>query len=156
MTRCTREAEKFWSIFRQEREARKIIAFPRAIAGCELHCIPFCFLIARLLMVSVSESCRKHFLVLYEKYQKAKRKNGPVIWARAVLCRKYLEKLADPDKEAAIFEEMFAGEKPVESFRELCEDSKSYSPQSSRSLLPPETISLPRVDWEIRSSEKRG
>ena len=55
---------------------------------------PFCFLIAKLQMVSVSDSCRKHFLVLYEKYQKAKKKNGPAIWAKAVLCREYLEKIA--------------------------------------------------------------
>jgi hypothetical protein len=67
-------------------------------------------------MVSVSESCRKHFLVLYESYQKAKKKNGPVIWARAVLCREYLEKMADPVKEADIFEELFAGEKPARVF----------------------------------------
>jgi len=88
----------------------------------------------------------EHFLVLYEKYQKAKKKNGPVIWAKAVLCRKYLQKIADSDKEADIFAEMFAGEKPAESFRELCEDSKSYPRKSLRPPLPPETISLPAVD----------
>jgi hypothetical protein len=95
-------------------------------------------------MVSVSESCRKHFLVLYEKYQKAKRKNGPVIWARAILCREYLEKIADRDKEADIFEEMFVGDKPAESFHELCKDSKSYPRASLR--LPPasEPISVPK------------
>jgi hypothetical protein len=85
--------------------------------------------------ISVSDSRREHFLVLYEKYQKAKKKNGPLIWARAVLCRKYLQKISDPDKEADIFEEMFAGltteEKPAESFRKLCEDSKSYSRNSA-------------------------
>jgi hypothetical protein len=89
-------------------------------------------------MVSLSDPCKKHFLVLYEKYQKAKKKNGPVIWAKAVLCREYLEKIADPDKEADIFEEMFAGlatdEKPAESFRKLCEDSNSYP---RKSLRPP-------------------
>jgi len=106
---------------------------------------PFCFLIAKLQMVSVSDSCRKHFLVLYEKYQKAKKKNGPAIWAKAVLCREYLEKIAAPDKQADIFEEMFAGEKPAESFRELCEDSKSYPRKSLRPPLSPETISLPTV-----------
>jgi hypothetical protein len=81
---------------------------------------------------------------LYEKYQKAKKKNGPVIWARATLCREYLGKIADRDKEADIFEEIFAGEKPAESFCELCEDSKSYARKSLR--LPPasETISVPK------------
>ena len=63
-------------------------------------------------MASVSDSWRKHFLVLYESYQKAKKKNGPVIWARAVLCREYLEKIADPDKQADIFEDVFAGFSP--------------------------------------------
>jgi len=89
----TEEAEKFWLISQ--------FGFPLicAIAGRNLHCVPFCFLIAKLQMASVSDSCRKHFLVLYESYQKAKKKNGPVIWARAVLCREYLEKIADPDKE---------------------------------------------------------
>ena len=117
-----------------------------AIASRNLHCVPFCFLIAKSQMASVSDSWRKHFLVLYESYQKAKKKNGPVIWARAVLCREYLEKIADPDKEADIFEEMFAGEKPAESFRELCEDSKSYPWKLPRPPLPSQTISLPRVD----------
>ena len=95
-------------------------------------------------MASVPDSCRKHFLVLYEKYQKARRKNGPVIWARAILCREYLEKIADRDKEADIFEEMFVGDKPAESFRELCKDSKSYPRESLR--LPPasEPISVPK------------
>src|SRR6516165_5317979 len=85
----TEEAEKFWLISQ--------FGFPLicAIAGRNLHCVPFCFLIAKLQMASVSDSCRKHFLVLYESYQKAKKKNGPVIWARAVLCREYLEKIAD-------------------------------------------------------------
>jgi hypothetical protein len=41
---------------------------------------------------------------------------------------------------------MFAGEKPAESFRELCEDSKSYPRKSLRPPLPPEPISVPRVD----------
>jgi len=70
----TEEAEKFWLI--------SLFGFPLicAIASRNLHCVPFCFLIAKLQMASVSHSCRKHFLVLYEKYQKAKRKNGPVIW----------------------------------------------------------------------------
>jgi hypothetical protein len=120
------------------------------IANCNSHCIPFSFLIARLQMVSVSDSCRKHFLVLYEKYQKAKKKNGPVIWAKAVLCREYLEKIAGPDKEADIFEEIFAGlateQKPAESFRKLCEDSKSSPRKSLRPPLPPETISFPTVE----------
>ena len=135
----TEEAEK-WLI--------SLFGFPLicAIASRNLHCVPFCFLIAKLQMASVSHSCRKHFLVLYESYQKAKKKNGPVIWARAVLCREYLEKIADPDKEADIFEEMFAGEKPTESFRELCEDSKSYPWKLPRPPLPSQTISLPRVD----------
>jgi hypothetical protein len=101
-------------------------------------------------MVSVSDSCGKHFLVLYEKYQKAKKKNGPAIWARAVLCREYLQKIADRDKEADIFEEIFAGfateEKPEESFRRLCEDSKSYPRELLRSSPPLERISLPRVE----------
>jgi hypothetical protein len=77
----------------------------------------------------VSDSCKKHFLVLYEKYQKAKKKNGPVIWANAVLCREYIQKIADPDNEADTFEEILAGsttkEQAAESFRELCEESKS-------------------------------
>jgi hypothetical protein len=95
-------------------------------------------------MASVSESCRKHFLALYEKYQKAKRKNGPVIWARAILCREYLEKMAGPDKEADAFEEMFGTEKTAESFHELREDSKSYPRKSLRLPLASETISLPK------------
>jgi hypothetical protein len=86
-------------------------------------------------MVSVSDSCRKHFLALYEKYQKAKKKNGPMIWAKAVLCREYLEKIADPDKEVDIFKEMFAGDKTAASFRELYEDSKSNPWKSSRSTV---------------------
>ena len=95
-------------------------------------------------MASVSESCRKHFLALYEKYQKAKKKNGPVIWAKAILCREYLEKIAGRDKEADIFEEMFAGEKPAESFLELCKDSRSYPGKSLHPPLTPETISVPK------------
>jgi hypothetical protein len=95
-------------------------------------------------MASVSEPCRKHFLVLYEKYQKARRKNGPVIWARAILCREYLEKIADRDKEADIFEEMFVGDKPAESFRELCKDSNSYPRESLRLPLASEPISVPK------------
>jgi len=88
----------------------------------------------KMRMANVSDSCKKHFLVLYEKYQKAKKKNGPVIWAKAVLCREYIQKIADPDKEADTFEEILAGsttkEQAAESFRELCEDSKS-SPRKS-------------------------
>ena len=102
-------------------------------------------------MARVPDSCRKHFLVLYEKYQKAKKKNGPVIWAKAVLCREYLQKIAGPDREADIFEEIFAAftseEGSGESFRKLCEDSKSYPRNSLRRPLPPETISLRRVNW---------
>jgi hypothetical protein len=101
-------------------------------------------------MVRVSDSCRKHFLVLYEKYQKAKKRNGPVIWAKAVLCREYLQKITRSDKEADIFEEIFAGfateEKPAELFRRLCEDSKSYAPEPLGSPPPPKKISLPKVD----------
>src|SRR6516225_2410835 len=115
-----------------------------AIASRNLHCVPFCFLIAKSQMASVSDSWRKHFLVLYESYQKAKKKNGPVIWARAVLCREYLEKIADPDKEADIFEEMFAGEERGEFFRELCKDSKSHPRESLRLPLAPETVSVPK------------
>ena len=67
-----------------------------------------------------------------------------------VLCREYLQKIAGPDKEVDIFEEIFVrlatGEKPAESFRKLCEDSKSYPRKSLRSQPPPETISVPRVD----------
>jgi hypothetical protein len=67
--------------------------------------------------------------------KRPKKKNGPVIWAKAVLSREYLEKIADPHKQADIFEEMFTGEKSADSFRELCEDSKSY-PRKSLPFLP--------------------
>jgi hypothetical protein len=54
------------------------------------------------------------------------------------------------DKEADIFEEIFAGlateQKPAESFRKLCEDSKSSPRKSLRPPLPPETISFPTVE----------
>jgi hypothetical protein len=106
-------------------------------------------------MVSVSESCRKHFLALYESYQKAKKKNGPVIWAKAVLCKEYLEKIADPDKEADIFEELFAGEKPAESFRELCEDSKSYPWKSARPPCHLEQFLLLELNSKIPTSRFR-
>ena len=85
---------------------------------------------------------------MYEKYQKAKKKNGPVIWAKAVLCREYIQKIADSDKEADTFEEILAGsttkKQAAESFRELSEDSKSYPRKSLRFPLPSESIS--RVD----------
>ena len=98
---------------------------------------------------NVPDSCKKHFLLLYEKYQKAKKKNGPVIWAKAVLFREYLQKIADPDKEADTFEEILAGsatkKQAAESFRELCEDSNSSPRKSLRFPLPPERISS-RID----------
>ena len=54
----TEEAEKFWLI--------SLFGFPLicAIASRNLHCVPFCFLIAKLQMASVSDSCRNHFLVV--------------------------------------------------------------------------------------------
>ena len=86
---------------------------------------------------------------MYEKYQKAKKKNGPVIWAKAVLCREYIQQIADPDKEADAFEEILTEsttkKQATESFRELCEDSKSYPRKSLRFPLPPERISS-RID----------
>jgi len=104
---------------------------------------------AKMRMANVSDSCKKHFLLLYEKYQKAKKKNGPVIWAKAVLCREYIQKIADPDKEADTFEEILAGsttkKQAAESFRELCEDSNSSPRKSLRFPLPPERISS-RID----------
>jgi hypothetical protein len=83
-------------------------------------------------MADVPEPYRKHFLgVLYDQYQKAKNKNDPETWARAVHCREYLQKIGGPDKEADTFQEVFAGfgikEEVAERYRELCEDSRSYS-----------------------------
>jgi hypothetical protein len=96
-------------------------------------------------MASVSKSGRKHFLLLYESYQRAKKKNGPVIWAKAVLCKQYLEKIAAPDKQEEIFEQMFEVEQSAECFRKLCEDSKSSAEKSLASPLTPETISVLKV-----------
>jgi hypothetical protein len=138
------EAERFCSIFPPKQEEAKIVAFPWCNRQSQFALRSLLLSDIKLQMVSVPESCRKHFLVLYESYQKAKKKNGPVIWARAVLCREYLEKIADPDKEADIFEEMFAGEERGEFFRELCKDSKSHPRESLRLPLAPETVSVPK------------
>jgi hypothetical protein len=73
---------------------------------------------------------RKHVFDLYEKYQKAKKKNGPYIWGKAITCREYLHKINDSKKELDTFREIFgefmSKEQATESYRELCRDSRSY------------------------------
>jgi hypothetical protein len=44
---------------------------------------------------------------------------------------------------------MFVREKPAESLRELCEDSKSYPRKSLRPPLAPETISVHSSDTDV-------
>jgi lipid A disaccharide synthetase len=92
---------------------------------------------------------QKAFSALVREVSKGQKEKRSVIWAKAVLCREYIQKIADPDKEADTFEEILAGsttkKQAAESFRELCEDSNSSPRKSLRFPLPPERISS-RID----------
>jgi len=72
------------------------------------------------------------FLDAYRKYVDAKEKKNPQTWLIAIHCRTYLQRLAGyADKEEKTFREIFepfvSKKKIEEMYKELCDDSKSYS-----------------------------
>jgi hypothetical protein len=80
-------------------------------------------------MASIPDPYKKHFLDLYKKYRKAKKRKHSELWLTAARCKDYLRQLGDPEQPVNTFREIF-GEpmteaEAAESFRQLCEDSET-------------------------------
>ena len=74
------------------------------------------------------------FLDYYGQFLIAKRQNQPeMIWLNALACRKELQKIGDPAKEAQYCEMIFEGfvsqEKAAEIYLELYEESNRHLKQ---------------------------
>ena len=74
------------------------------------------------------------FLDYYGQYLIAKRQNeAEAIWSNAVACRKELQKMGDPGKEAQFCEMIFEGfvsrEKAAKIYLELYEESNRHPKQ---------------------------
>ena len=74
------------------------------------------------------------FLDYYGQYLIAKRQNeAKAIWSNAVACRKELQKMGDPGKEAQFCEMIFEGfvsrEKAAKIYLELYEESNRHPKQ---------------------------
>jgi len=86
-------------------------------------------------MSKIPEDPTSRFLEYYGEYLTAKRQKEPqMIWLSAVACRRELQKMGDPVKEAKYCQkifEPFVGKKQAEQiYRDLCDDSRSYPVKS--------------------------
>ena len=77
------------------------------------------------------------FLLYYEAYSNAKEANQRMAtWLHAVRCRKQLQEMGGPSKEAETCEKIFADIVPKKEaakiFRDLYGDSRSYPQQQAK------------------------
>ena len=86
-------------------------------------------------MSKVPEDPTSRFLEYYAQYFTAKRQKEPhIVWLSAVACRRELQKMGDFAKEAKFCQKIFGpfvGKKQAEQiYRDLCDDSRSFSGKS--------------------------
>jgi hypothetical protein len=85
-------------------------------------------------MSKIPEDPTSRFLEYYGEYLAAKRQKEPqMIWLSAVACRRELQKMGDAAKEAKfcqkIFEPFVGNKQAEQTYRDLCDDSRSFPQQ---------------------------
>src|SRR5262249_12860757 len=88
-------------------------------------------------MSKIPEDLTSRFLEFYGQYFTAKwQKESHLIWLNAVASRRELQRMGDPAKEAKYCQkifEPFVGKKQAEQiYRDLCDDSRTYSQQQGK------------------------